>query len=429
MTVNEKIQKLAGETEGYTIETRRALHRLAELSGLEKKTCAFIEAEAGRLGLPSQRAGDTGLIVTLDTGRPGACVALRADIDALPLRENPENMKGPRACVADDPGACHACGHDAHTAMLLSAMRVLCAMKDDLCGSVCFCFESGEEMGDGWADILGELKKRTVNTAFALHVSSALEHGRLNIGDGARLAGYIPVDVLVRGRGGHGSRPDLSVNPVFCAASVFTNAAVAFVNQIGAGETVTLGITSIVGNVAANNIFADTARILGTMRYFNRAEGEKALEILKSVCTHTAAMNRCTAEFAPMMNILFEPTINDPQAAAKARAWIGELLPAGALAETGPWYATESFSKYLARYRGAFGFLGVRNEEKGCCAEHHNERFDVDESALRTGVEALVKYAQAAAADPEVAGWGYTQPDGPDVFVPRQPWLRKKAEF
>ncbi|MEA4911007.1 MAG: amidohydrolase [Oscillospiraceae bacterium] len=421
MPSKEMIEQQVKAAESYTIEMRRKLHRLAERSGFEYKTSAFIEEEAKKLGLPVERAGETGRIVTLDTGRPGNGVALRADIDALPLREDPENMQGPRACVSDDPNACHACGHDAHAAMLLSAMRVLYELRGALCGRIYFCFEWGEELGDGWADMLTQLKARDVNTVFALHVSTALEHGRLNIDDGARLAGYILVDATVRGRGGHGSRPDLSVNPVFCAAAILGNAAIAFANQITPGETATLGITSIRGDAATNNVFSDTARILGTIRYFSRAEGEKALAVFKSVCEHTAAMNKCSVGFAPMMAILFEPTINDPAAAAKARAWASELLPAGTLTQTPPWFATESFSKYLARYRGAFGFLGVRNEEKGCCAEHHNGKFDLDESALPVGVTALVAYAANAAADAEIAGWGYTEPYGADVFIPRMP--------
>ncbi len=420
MTVSEKIARRAAEDKAYVVEMRRTIHRFAETGGNEVKTGELIEREAKKLGLAVERVSGTGRLVTLDTGRPGNGVALRADIDALPVRENPENMVGPRTCVSDNPSTSHACGHDAHAAMLLCAMRILCELRDELCGRIYFCFERGEENGSGWYDMTAALKKRAVNTAFALHVSSALQSGKLDFSDGARLSGFIGVGVDILGRGGHGSRPDLSVNPVFCAAAILNNLAVAFANQIDANETVTLGITSIQGG-SALNVIPDEARILGSMRYFSRAEGEKALHILKEVCGHTAAMNNCAVAYDPGTTILYEPTVNDPQAAAKARAWVAELLPGAVVGDTPPWFATESFSKYLERYKGAYGFLGVRNEEKGCCAEHHNERFDIDEDALPAGVTAYAQYAARALFDADIAAWGYTTPKGGEGPVPPSP--------
>ena len=146
MSLNEEILRLADELEPYVIDCRRTIHTFAEVASHEEKTKALIIREAEKLGLPYEEVPVTGVIVKLDTGRPGKVVALRADIDALPMAECATNLAGPRTCRSDQPDTCHACGHDAHTAMLLGAMRLLSGIRDQLSGTVLFCFEEGEEV-------------------------------------------------------------------------------------------------------------------------------------------------------------------------------------------------------------------------------------------------------------------------------------------
>lgn len=399
-----KIERLARELEGYVIDCRRRLHRMAEIGGREYKTSAFIEGEVKKLGLSVERAGQTGLLVTLDTGRPGSGVALRADMDALPVRENPCNLKREREVMSDDPNAFHACGHDAHVAMLLGAMQTLVRVKEELSGIVCFCFESDEESGHGWRDMLAALEGKKINTVFAIHVLSSLEHGLVSVEDGPRMTGMVGVNATFVGRGGHGSRPDLSINPVFCAANALNNLAVAAANQVDANEVLTLGITSIHGGDAFN-VIPDRAKVLGSMRFFAPQVGEKALKMVKDVFALTAQMNNCSVEFDPMTSIMVIPTINDPDAAAMARETFRTLLGEDSVVPGHKWYASETFSGYLDRYKGAMAFLGVRNEELGCAAEHHNEYFDLDESALYRGVILYASYAQAALASGKVSAW------------------------
>lgn len=405
MKFTKEIRALAAAYTQYIIDCRRHIHENPELSGREFETAAFIEAEAEKLGLPVERVSTNGRIVTLDTGRPGNTVALRADIDALPVEEAPCNLKRERTVISHNPGVCHACGHDAHTAVLLGAMRILWDMQEKLVGRFLFCFEEGEEDSSAWPGMVQALERKGVNTAFGLHVLSTLEHGRVSVEGGPRMSGMIGIDATFVGRGGHGSRPDLSINPVFAAAAALNNLAVAFANQIDANETVTLGITTIQGG-NIYNVFPDTARVLGSLRYFNPKEGDKALEIVKKVFDHTAAMNNCTVQYNPPTRIIIGPTINDTDAAAFASAAFGEVLPAGTLVCADKWYASESFSEYLKRFKGVFAFLGVRNEEMGCAAAHHNGQFDLDESALPLGAICHAAYAVAAMDDPQIAAWG-----------------------
>ena len=389
--MKERILKLGREYEADVIRWRRELHRFPELGGQEFRTAAMVEAQAERLGLAVLKAGATGRIAILDTGKPGKTVLLRADMDALPVPEHPENRKGARVVISENPGYSHACGHDAHTAMLLGAMEILSELREELCGRMVFCFESDEETGTGWPLLIPVLERLNIDRCFAIHVFSGLESGVVNIADGSRMSGMVAVNADFVGRGGHGSRPDLSVNPVFAAAAALGNLASAAANQVESGEILTLGITSIQGGVAFN-VIPDRARVLGSMRYFKKEVGEQALLMLKNVFDHTAAIHRCTVEYDPQTRIYLEPTVNDPEVAALAR----RAIPAQWQGYCDRWYASETFSVCLDRWPGALAFLGIRNEAVGSGAEHHNERFDVDEGVLWRGAVCYAAFAVEA---------------------------------
>ena len=398
MLTNERIQDLARQLADYTVGCRRTVHTYAEIGGKEYQTAALVRSVLDELALPWQPIAETGTLAVLDTGRPGPCVALRADLDALPVPEHPENLAGPRCCVSANPATSHACGHDAHTAMLLAAAKALCAERDTLIGKVLFCFEPGEENGIGSRPMLAAMAAHPVDTCWAIHVYAALDSGKICLDDGPRMAGAAGIDLTVHGRGGHGSRPDLSVNPVFCAAAILNNVAAAWVNQIPAGQTVTLGVTQIHGG-ETYNVIPETAFIGGSMRFFDRSAGEKGVQVFKTAAEHTAALHGCTVEFSPRFNVVCAPVRNDPHYAALARAAAAQVLPAGAVASCEPWYASESYSRYCAAYPSVMAHLGIRNPAAGSGAEHHNERFDVDESVLPLGVAATLAYVAAVQRD------------------------------
>ena len=389
--MTERILELGRKFEGDVIRWRRELHRFPEPGGQEFRTAALVEEKAKALGLEVLHAGECGRIAILDTGKPGKTVLLRADLDALPVPEHPENLRGARIVTSENPGYSHACGHDAHTAMLLGAMEILTELKDELCGRVVFCFESDEENGTGWPVQLPILEELGIDACFAIHVLSSLQSGKISLQSGGRMCGMVAVDAQFVGKGGHGSRPDLSVNPVFAAAAALSNLAVAAANRITPGEVLTLGITAIQGG-SVFNVIPDRARILGTMRYFNREIGQIALDMEKSVFDHTAAMYGCTVEYAPRNKIYLEPVVNDPACVRMARA----ALPGGWLADCDPWYASETFSVCMNRWPGALAFLGIQNEAVGSGAEHHNEHFDVDEAALWRGAVCYAAFAVEA---------------------------------
>ncbi len=393
MISQEEVLKQAEQVRKSVICHRRQIHQYAEIGGKEYKTHQYITQFIEKLGLPYENVTETAILATLDTGKKGPHIALRADIDALPLHENPDNLRGPRCCISEQENTCHACGHDAHAAMLMGCMEVFCNIREYLKGTIYFCFEAGEENGASCHQMLAALEKRPVDTVWAIHVYAALESGKIGIRTGACMAGFGGIDITVHGKSGHGSRPDQAINPVYVAAEIVTSIPGVFVNQLDVEKTVTFGVTSIQGGQAFN-VFPENAHIWGSMRFFDLEEGKKALQIVRKVANHIAEIYGCQVEFSKMMNEAGIPVVNDSKLAELAKSSIRELYPKDdAVPDKFPlFYASESFSNYCYRYPGIMALLGIKNPEYGSGAEHHNEKFDVDEQVLDMGVKSTVKY-------------------------------------
>ena len=391
----DQLKSIAAELEPYVIECRRTIHRFAEPNGSEIKTGNFIKEEARKLGLKIKEVEGTGFIVILDTGRPGKNIALRADMDALPMEESEFNLKQRKVVVSENPKGCHACGHDAHCAMLMGAMKGLAEHRDELNGTIYFMFEQGEESDGGWREMIEGMKEFHVDACWGIHVFNQIESGNVSIEPGPRMSGAYGIHINVIGKGGHASRPDLSNNPVFCASSILVNTAVAWVNQIPVGHNVTYGPTRIVSGDNAVNIIPDCAEISGSCRTFEREIGLKAIDIMKNVAEHTAAMNGCRVEFGERMCERTIPVDNDPAMTEIALEAAHEVLPEDAFITGEKWFGGESFSRYQRLWPGVFMFLGIKNDELGSGAEHHSKEFVVDESALKTGVLCTMAYVNA----------------------------------
>ena len=387
-----KIRSLIEEKRDYMISIRRELHRCPETAGREERTREILMRELNAMGVPFEKVEGTGLIARV-TGRiPGNTRLLRADMDGLPVIEEPENLRGPKACVSEMPGRCHACGHDAHMAMLLGAVKVLMDLRDRLKGTVLCCFEEGEEENTGVENMLSALEKYPVESCFALHVYAGLDAGKLDISPGPRMAGMVGIGFHVIGKAGHGSRPDQAVNPIIPAAHIVTQLDAAFNNQLSARETITLGMCVFRAG-EAYNVIPETAYISGTARYFCPDEGEKALAIVRRTAENTADSFLCKVRFAANNRIILPPAVNDPMTAAKVRRGVEKMFSPEVIGNCETWFASESFSLYMKKYPGALGLLGIRNEALGSGAPHHNGRFDIDESVMPLGVGAHIAFA------------------------------------
>jgi len=379
------------------IADRRWLHKHAELSGQETETIGYITSRLESLGLSVCVVPQGGVIGVLNADREGPCVLLRADCDALPVMESAMNRNQPRACVSGNPGVMHACGHDAHMAMLLAAAKTLSDMRRELPGRVLFVFERGEEVGGkGYLEnLLPFIEERfRVDTCYATHVRWDIPAGKIAIPSGAAMAGAFGFDVTIEGKSGHGSRPDLAVSPIDCFCAIHQQLQALRLRAVAPDQVLTYSLGVVEAGQQAN-VIPDSLRFAGTVRTFDTARaGERFAQEMKAIIEHTCAAHGCMYTLTHFSKPLYE-TYNHPEAAEFARQAVIGGLGMSALAVCEPWMASESMSAYLKLWPGVLSFTGVMNEEKGCGANHHTPEFDVDESAMAYGAAAAVAYAHA----------------------------------
>lgn len=391
------INEMAAAQQDYMVSIRRHLHVNPELSGKEFNTSKLVEEELTKLGIPYIKASATGIIATLKGAKEGKTIVLRADMDALPMEEDQNNLSGKKVCCSAVPNVTHTCGHDAHTAMLLGTARALSAVKDSLEGTVIFCFEDGEEIcignnyniHQGAGAIIHALKDTKIDSCYAIHVYVGLPSGKICVDAGPRMAGISDFEVEFTGKGGHGSRPDQAISPIFAAAYTLTNLANSWVNEIDVAKTVTLGVGFLNGGQKFN-IIPETARFGGSMRFFDLEEGKKAAKALERIIRLSAEMHRCTITHFDLG--FMSSCINDSHYAEKAQKAIGAVLGEDAVVHNEPWFGSESFSFYLKTWPGVLAHLGISNPEKGIGALHHNPKFDVDEDVMPLGVASFIAY-------------------------------------
>jgi len=394
----ETVLKKVHETDAYVRQVRGYLHENPEISGKEFETAKYIQAELEKMGLPVTKVRGTGLYAILDTKRQGKTIGLRADIDALPIPENPENLKQKKKWISKNEGVSHACGHDGHVAILLGAAKILSELKDRLSGKYIFIFEEGEETIGGIDAMIEALKPLKIDAIYGNHLKSNIPTGQLFIREGAIMAGTGAVAMDIIGRGGHASRPDLSINPVFAAANILTGISIAWNNQRDITKTVTLGITQIEGS-NIYNVIPNKAFIGGTIRFFDRDEADKCYDVMKKVAENIAAAHDCTVQLHDRHKIHLPPVINDNNLTKFTQGITEEILPGRVVTdEKYIWYAAESFTRYSELAPTVFVFPGILNESLGSGAEHHNDRFDIDEDALQYAVTTMVWFGVRASA-------------------------------
>jgi amidohydrolase len=377
----------------YLQEIRGYLHEYPELSGKEFETARFIQSELAKLGLAVTQVPGTGFYAVLDTHRPGKTIGLRADIDALPIAENPQNLKQAKKWISKNEGVSHTCGHDGHIAILLGAAKILTELQAHLNGKIVFIFEEGEETNCGINAMIEALRPLKIDAIYGNHLKSSLNTGEIYIQEGAIMAGTGTVAFDVIGRGGHASRPDLSVNPVFAAANVLTGISIAWNNQRDITKTLTLGISQIHGG-EIYNVIPNSVYIGGTIRFFDLSEGEKGFSILRKVSEDIARAHGCSVKFHDKMGVALGPVVNDTALTGFTRTAVREIYPDKVISgEQYIWYAAETFARYGELAPTVFTFVGIKNETLGSGAEHHNDRFDIDEDALQYGVGAMAQFA------------------------------------
>jgi len=384
---------LARQDESYIIGLRRWFHEHPDMTGEEEGTILKIREELDKLGLSYVEVEKGGILGSLSGKDTGRSVLLRADIDALPVTEPPNNRKGPRTCISKKEGLMHACGHDGHTAMLLGALKILLENKDQIEGTVYFAFERGEEFTDCYKYLFKYMEDHGINpdSSFGIHLKADLDAGTMAISDGAMMGGSVPFYVTIEGQGGHGSRPDLAISPIDAFCALYTSLQSMRVRHINPFPALTFAVGKVQSGTIGN-VIPDSLHFQGSARMLDReAAGlpfaKEMAHLIETICE----AYHCKASY--LIKNPSYPVVNDMECARFARQVIGDIIGPERFVPAVPWMATDTFSNYLKLWPGVYAFLGIRNEEQGSGAEHHNPLFDLDESVLALGAASCATYA------------------------------------
>lgn len=385
--------EITKEIEAYRdelIELRRDFHRYPELGLEEHRTSGKVATYLGDLGMEVSYANKTGVVGLLRGRSSGPTLLMRADMDALPIQE--DNDLSYRSTNA---GVMHACGHDAHTAMLMLAAKILSSRKDQLQGNIKFVFQPNEENVGALAMIEeGIMVEPHVNACVGLHIWTPLKSGLMGISAGPVMAGMEHFKLIIRGRGGHTATPQSAIDPILTAAEVIQSIQMIQTREIDALKEPTVIMFGRIEGGSASNIIPDSVTLAGTMRYLFEGDSEsinspkkRFTKIVSHICAAHRAQYELEFEFG-------HPTlVNHPIMTAMAQRVASEKI--NTVAEIVPivTLAGEDFSEFANRVPSVFYFLGAGNPSKGTDFPHHHPRFNIDESVLQTGVEMHVRLA------------------------------------
>jgi amidohydrolase len=385
-----EISKLIAQYADEIIELRRDFHRHPELGLEEHRTSEKVAAYLKNCGLEVCRMNKTGVVGLLQGNQPGPTLLLRADMDALPIQE--ENDVPYKSL---NPGVMHACGHDAHTAMLLVAAKILASLKQQLPGNIKFVFEPNEENVGALAMIEeGLLENPRVDACMGLHIWTPLQSGQIGITEGPVMAGMEHFKLVVKGRGGHTASPQGAIDPIIAAAGIIQGVQIIQTREIDALKEPTVIMFGRIQGGTASNVIPDSVTLEGTLRYLFEGdpEGESnPKKRFERVVCHICGAHRAEYELSFLYG---HPTlVNHREMAALVHAVAaGELNPAPEIVSFVS-LAGEDFSEFAARVPAAFYFLGTGNPARQTEFPHHHPRFNIDESVLATGVEMHVRGA------------------------------------
>jgi len=364
----------------WIVGIRRQLHRHPELMYHEFKTSQLVRDTLDQLGITYiHPVAETGVVATLGKG-DGPCVALRADMDALPIHEETDV---PFRSEVDN--RMHACGHDCHTSMLLGAARLLKAREAELHGTVKLIFQPAEEGGAG-ADRMcqaGVLENPKVERIFGLHVWPAMTTGQVSGAAGVVLAAAGAFEITIQGKGGHGAMPHLTIDPIACVAKIIVELQTIVSREMNPFEPTVVTVGSIHGGVAMN-VIPESVKITGTFRSLTNPGILLVKQRIQEIAVGIATTNRCKATVTfPFQE--YPPTINDEACWAVSRKAAEAVVGPKGVLGVDPILGGEDFAFYQERIPGCFAFLGISAADWKTRHNVHHPLFKADENALPIG--------------------------------------------
>lgn len=390
MDLKQRIQELAIEQHEQVIATRRHIHAHPELSYEERETAAFVAEKLESLGMDVTANfaghGVVGILTGDGAGDDAPTIALRADMDALPILEANEVPY-----KSTNPGVMHACGHDVHTSSLLGTATILSQLKNHIPGKIKFIFQPAEEKFPGGASLMikdGVLENPTVKSIVGQHVQPYLDRGKIGIRSGMYMASADEIYITVKGKGGHAAHPATFIDPVTATAQIL----VALQQVVSRSDPRIPSVLSFGKIIAegATNIIPNEVYVEGTFRTMDEPWRAEAHEKITRIIHKTAEAFGCTVDLDLRKG--YPVLFNDEKVTARTREVITDYVGEENVVELDLWMAAEDFAYYTHEAPGCFYRLGTRNEEKGIVHGLHTPRFDIDETAMEisTGLMAWI---------------------------------------
>lgn len=375
------MQKIIQNIFPYFCDIRRKIHANPELRYEENQTADLVATELRKIGLPVQTGiGKTGVVAILDSRNPGKTVALRADMDALPIQET-SNLP----YCSKIPGKMHACGHDGHTATLLTVAYVLKQIQDQIRGKVKFIFQPAEEGGAGAKAMIeaGVLENPKIDVIFGYHNHPGSANGILLTREGCMMYGNTEFTLTVKGKSGHAAAPNTAIDPITVGSNIVQNIPCLMRELSESIEPTIITVTQFNSGVATN-IIPDTATLVGTIRASSEKKAKEAQQRLKQLAQGMAHANKAQVEV--IWQEIYPPTINT----AKETRWVLEqarqLLGKDKVEiKTAPARASEDFSFFLQKIPGCYFLMGNGENSPSC----HNSQYDFNDEILPTAAEML----------------------------------------
>lgn len=392
--VATEVRKDVDEILPGVVADRRHLHANPELAFEERETAKFVAERLQALGVEDIRTGvgKTGVTGLINGGKgDGKVVLFRADMDALPILE--ENDVDYRSTVA---GKMHACGHDAHTAMLLGAARVLTGIRDQFAGTVKLLFQPAEEVPPGGAIEMindGALEDPHVDAVFGLHVAAELPAGQIGVRPGAASAASDRFRITVQGKGGHAARPNVAIDPVVVGAHIVTALQTLVSRETDPTEAAVVTVGSIVSGEAFN-VIPDTAEIKGTVRTLDPEVRELMAQRVPEVAEGVGAALRADVSVHYFKG--YPGMVNDEEMTELVRQSAVDVVGEDNVVESPTGMGGEDFAHFLLARPGCFFRVGTQNADRDIVYGHHHPRFDVEEDGMAAGmattVESVLRY-------------------------------------
>ncbi|MEY3678082.1 MAG: hypothetical protein RI924_223 [Bacteroidota bacterium] len=404
---NDALKVKAGaasdQIEEKVIAWRRDFHEHPELGNNEFRTSEIVAKHLKSLGIEVKTGvAKTGVVGVLKGGKPGPVVALRADMDGLPVTERvllPFASKARSTYNGQEVGVMHACGHDSHTAILMGVAEVLAGMKKDLKGTVKFIFQPAEEgppVGEeGGAALMvkeGVLENPRVDVAFGLHIDAQTEAGKLTYRPGGTMASVSDMQIIVKGKQSHGAAPWESVDPVVTAAQIINNLQTIVSRNLDVTHNAGVVTIGAIHGGNRSNIIPERVEMLGTIRALSLEDEKLLIERIKTIATKTAESNGAEALVKIPYSVHYPVTYNDPALTEKMLPTLQKTAGAGKVVLEAATTGAEDFSFFQEKVPGLYFFLGgmPKGKDKKEAASHHTPDFFIDESGFKLGVKSLI---------------------------------------